>query len=36
MVFSAQILEGFGTPSMGPITTGLGEVYQYILDTRPD
>ncbi len=30
-----RIPEGFGTPTMGPITTGLGEVYQYILDTRP-
>ncbi len=26
-----QIPQGFGTPEMGPITTGLGEVYQYIL-----
>ncbi len=25
----------FGTPSMGPITTGLGEIYQYILDVKP-
>ncbi len=32
---SANIPEGFGTPEMGPITTGLGEIYQYILDTRP-
>src|SRR5690554_4151981 len=30
-----QIPEGFGTPEMGPITTGLGEIYQYILDTKP-
>ncbi|MBN1789842.1 MAG: CusA/CzcA family heavy metal efflux RND transporter [Bacteroidales bacterium] len=30
-----KIPEGFGTPEMGPITTGLGEIYQYILDTRP-
>jgi cobalt-zinc-cadmium resistance protein CzcA len=30
-----NIPEGFGTPEMGPITTGLGEIYQYILDTRP-
>ncbi len=32
---SAQenIPEGFGSPSMGPITTGLGEIYQYIIDT---
>ena len=26
-----QIPEGFGTPKMGPITTGLGEIYQYTL-----
>jgi len=27
---------GFGTPSMGPISTGLGEIYQYIIDTDED
>ncbi|MFA6876774.1 MAG: efflux RND transporter permease subunit, partial [Parabacteroides sp.] len=26
-----QIPQGFGTPEMGPITTGLGEIYQYTL-----
>ncbi len=31
----ANIPEGFGTPEMGPITTGLGEIYQYILDVKP-
>src|SRR5690606_29071926 len=30
-----QIPEGFGKPEMGPITTGLGEIYQYVLDTEP-
>ncbi|WP_088340210.1 CusA/CzcA family heavy metal efflux RND transporter [Robiginitalea sediminis] len=30
-----QIPEGFGTPKMGPISTGLGEIYQYILDVKP-
>ncbi len=30
-----NIPEGFGTPQMGPITTGLGEIYQYILDVKP-
>lgn len=29
-----QIPEALGTPQMGPITTGLGEIYQYEL--RPD
>lgn len=32
---SEKIPEGFGTPEMGPITTGLGEIYQYVLDTKP-
>jgi cobalt-zinc-cadmium resistance protein CzcA len=32
---SANIPEGFGQPEMGPITTGLGEIYQYILDVKP-
>lgn len=32
---SKRIPEGFGTPEMGPITTGLGEIYQYILDVEP-
>ncbi len=31
---SANIPEGFGTPEMGPISTGLGEIYQYILDVK--
>lgn len=33
---SEKIPEGFGSPEMGPITTGLGEVYQYILDVKPE
>lgn len=33
---SEKIPDGFGTPEMGPITTGLGEVYQYILDVKPE
>jgi heavy metal efflux system protein len=32
---SAKIPEGFGTPEMGPITTGLGEIYQYTIDVKP-
>ncbi|MEO6313546.1 MAG: CusA/CzcA family heavy metal efflux RND transporter [Chitinophagaceae bacterium] len=27
----AQIPQGMGTPAMGPVTTGLGEVYQYVI-----
>lgn len=29
---SEKIPEGYGTPEMGPITTGLGEIYQYTLE----
>jgi len=32
---SEVIPDGFGSPEMGPITTGLGEIYQYILDVKP-
>ena len=32
---SEKIPEGFGTPEMGPITTGLGEIYQYTLEVKP-
>ncbi len=34
---SAQetIPKEYGTPEMGPISTGLGEIYQYILDVEP-
>jgi len=31
---SAKIPEGFGVPEMGPVTTGLGEIYQYTLDVE--
>ncbi len=27
-----NIPQGFGTPFMGPISTGLGEIYQYVLE----
>lgn len=30
-----NIPQGFGTPFMGPISTGLGEIYQYILEVAP-
>jgi heavy metal efflux system protein len=29
---SAQIPQGMGTPEMGPISTGLGEIYQYTVE----
>lgn len=30
-----QIPAGLGVPSMGPVTTGLGEVYQYVVRPEP-
>lgn len=32
---SKKIPSNFGTPVMGPITTGLGEIYQYTLEAKP-
>lgn len=31
----ARIPAGLGEPSLGPITTGLGEIYQYTIHTKP-
>lgn len=31
-----QIPAGFGEPTMGPISTGLGEIYQYTLKVAPE
>ncbi len=31
-----QIPSGFGEPTMGPISTGLGEIYQYTLKVAPE
>lgn len=33
---SEKIPASFGTPEMGPITTGLGEIYQYTLEVKPE
>lgn len=33
---SEKIPKGFGTPEMGPISTGLGEIYHYILEVEPE
>ncbi len=30
-----NIPQGFGTPFLAPITTGLGEIYQYVLEVQP-
>lgn len=32
---SKQIPEGVGTPEMAPVTTGLGEIYQYVIHPKP-
>lgn len=32
---SRQIPEQMGTPELAPVTTGLGEIYQYVLVTEP-
>ncbi|MFZ4057806.1 MAG: CusA/CzcA family heavy metal efflux RND transporter [Ferruginibacter sp.] len=31
----AQLPPGLGTPSMGPVTTGLGEIFQYVVKPKP-
>ena len=30
-----QIPTGVGVPSLGPLTTGLGEIFQYVVKTKP-
>lgn len=30
-----EIPKGIGTPELGPISSGLGEIYQYVLRTKP-
>ena len=30
-----EIPEGLGAPEMGPIATGLGEVFQYVIEAEP-
>jgi cobalt-zinc-cadmium resistance protein CzcA len=34
-IASGEIPEGLGTPELMPITTGLGEIYQYTLQVEP-
>lgn len=31
----SQIPQGIGTPELGPISTGLGEIYQYVVRPKP-
>ncbi len=35
IIASQNIPDGFGIPEMMPITTGLGEIYQYVLEVEP-
>jgi cobalt-zinc-cadmium resistance protein CzcA len=30
-----QIPSGIGVPELGPVSTGLGEIYQYVVKTKP-
>lgn len=32
----SEIPKDFGSPTMGPISTGLGEIYQYTLEVAPE
>ncbi|MCB0659347.1 MAG: efflux RND transporter permease subunit [Saprospiraceae bacterium] len=32
---SAEIPESIGTPELGPVATGLGEIYQYVVKPKP-
>ncbi len=34
-VAAENIPSSFGSPTMGPITSGLGEIYQYVLEVAP-
>lgn len=35
-IAAGDIPPGFGSPEMMPITTGLGEIYQYVLEVDPE
>ena len=34
-VVQTEIPKGIGNPTMAPVTTGLGEIYQYVVKTKP-
>ena len=36
IIARAKIPEGMGVPEMGPISTGLGEIYQFEVRNKPD
>lgn len=33
-IAETEISKGMGTPEMGPVTTGLGEIYQYVIHPK--
>ncbi|NQV02183.1 MAG: efflux RND transporter permease subunit, partial [Bacteroidia bacterium] len=35
IIAAQQIPADYGTPEMMPVTTGLGEIYQYVLEPKP-
>ncbi|MBN1200142.1 MAG: efflux RND transporter permease subunit, partial [Bacteroidales bacterium] len=35
LIAAQQIPADYGTPEMMPVTTGLGEIYQYVLEPKP-
>jgi len=35
-IAEGEIPDGLGQPELMPITTGLGEIYQYVLQVKPD
>jgi cobalt-zinc-cadmium resistance protein CzcA len=34
LLLQSQIPKGFGMPTLAPVTTGLGEIYQYVIKTK--
>lgn len=34
-IAESDIPEGYGTPELMPVTTGLGEIYQYVIEPLP-
>jgi len=34
MALQSQIPQGMGVPELGPVTTGLGEIFQYVIKTK--
>ncbi|MFN9970828.1 MAG: efflux RND transporter permease subunit, partial [Phycisphaerae bacterium] len=35
VTLQSQIPDGIGKPELGPVTTGLGEIYQYMVRAAP-